>query len=152
MAECAEVYFFGYQSRLRLASFDGIDPSTLTSLQLNNRPDLESLLESLLYSSLNLKSLTIDRPKSLSASGRDKLEGLLTSYRVLKKVAFSNRGQGRQYMQTMSAQRTTLKEIYEKGTFSGGGKGRQDPQSMSQPVSLLSERHGSLTALPSLRR
>ena len=113
MAECAEVYFLGYQSRLRLVSFDGIDPSTLTSLQLNNRPDLESLLESLLYSSLNLKSLTIDRPKSLSASGRDKLEGLLTSYRVLKKVAFSNPG----HANNVRSKRHTQRDIRERNIF-----------------------------------
>lgn len=119
VVDCGDLCFSGYQFPPGLASFDGIDFSTLRRLQLNSCTDLRFLFDSLLdkVSILKLKSLTIDQPKYFGASGRVRLEAFLVIYKGLEEIAFSNLGKGRQYMQTIFAQRATLKvlKLHEHG-------------------------------------
>lgn len=89
---------------------DGIDSSSLRSLQVNSCTELGFLLDSLLnkVSILQLKSLTISQSQSFGALGRDKLKLLLITNRGLQEFASSNLGQGRQCMRSNSAQSATL--------------------------------------------
>lgn len=119
VAKREDLCFSRYEFPPTSASFDGIDFSTLNSLQLSNCANIGFVFESLLcnVSRLKLKSLTIDQPISFGASGRHKLERFLKTYVGLEEVAFSNLGQSRQCMRTISAQSATLKvlKLHEPG-------------------------------------
>lgn len=123
VAKCEDLYFSDYHFSPGSACSDGFNISTLRSLQLNSCTNLDFLFDSLLdkISILKLKSLTIDRPKSIGVSGRDKLESFLMTYRGLEEISFSNLGQGRQGMRTISAQSATLKilKLHEPGVREG---------------------------------
>lgn len=106
-----DLCFSGYEFSPRSASFDYIDPSTLSSLQLINCSNWDFVFDSLFYnvSRLKLKKLTIHQPKSVGAYGRQSLQCFLTTYEGLEEIEFSSLGHSRQCLRTISAQSATLK-------------------------------------------